>query len=82
MPYTLYIHLIGDPPLLVDVEELPKTTDTIIVGKNPRTRDGKDYGNILSEVTTVLFPIARITFVEVLPSEEEPTLLPFRESRG
>lgn len=79
MAYTLYIHLISDPPLLLDVDELPTITDSLVIGRNPRTRDGKDYGNVLPEVTTVMFPMARISFIEVMPTDDEPTLLPFRD---
>jgi hypothetical protein len=79
MAYTLYIHLISDPPLLLDVDELPTITDNLIIGRNPRTRDGKDYGNVLPEVTTVMFPMARISFIEIMPTDDEPTLLPFRD---
>ncbi|MCE7947624.1 MAG: hypothetical protein DYG88_09370 [Chloroflexi bacterium CFX4] len=79
MAYTLYIHLISDPPLLLDVDELPAITDNLIIGRNPRTRDGKDYGNVLPEVTTVMFPLARISFIELMPTDDEPTLLPFRD---
>ncbi|PJF36785.1 MAG: hypothetical protein CUN49_03685 [Candidatus Thermofonsia Clade 1 bacterium] len=79
MTYTLYIHLINDPPLLLDVDELPTATDTLIIGRNPRTRDGKDYQNILAEVTTVIFPMTRISFIEVMPDQEGPTILPFRD---
>ncbi len=79
MAYTLYIHLIQDPPLLLDVDDLPSATDTLIIGRNPRTRDGKDYQNILPEVTTVMFPISRISFIELMPDQETDTLLPFRD---
>ncbi len=79
MAYTLYIHLISDPPLLLDVDELPTLTDNLVIGRNPRTRDGKDYGNVLPEVTTVMFPMARISFIEIMPTDDEPTLLPFRD---
>ncbi|MBO9308755.1 MAG: hypothetical protein J7551_03110 [Chloroflexi bacterium] len=79
MAYTLYIHFVSDPPLLLDVDELPSPTDTLIIGRNPRTRDGKDYQNILPEVTTVIFPMTRISFIELMPSDEGPSLLPFRD---
>lgn len=80
MSYTLYIHLVSDAPILLDCDELPNPTDTLIVGKNPRLRDGKDLHYILDEVTTVIFPLARISFIEIMPGGIEEPILPFRDS--
>ncbi|MCC6614116.1 MAG: hypothetical protein IT320_11610 [Anaerolineae bacterium] len=80
MPYTLFVHLVGDEPFLLEVEELPNPTDTLIIGKHPRRRDNKNVSYILEEVTTVIFPLTRISFLEVMPSgEEEDIFKPFRE---
>jgi hypothetical protein len=80
MPYTLYVHLLNDEPFLLEVEDLPNTTDTIIIGKHPRKRDNKSVPFIMEEVTTVVLPLSRITFMEVMPSgEEEDIFKPFRE---
>lgn len=80
MPYTLFVHMIGEEPFLLEVEDLPNPTDTLIIGKHPRRRDNKNVPYILEEVTTVVFPLARINFLEVMPSgEEEDIFKPFRE---
>lgn len=80
MPYTLFVHLVGEEPFLLEVEELPNPTDTLITGKHPRRRDNKNVPYILEEVTTVIFPLTRISFLEVMPSgEEEDIFKPFRE---
>jgi len=42
MAYTVVLHLAGDVPVVGEVDELPKPTDTIITVSNPRTRDSKD----------------------------------------
>ena len=35
MAYTVVLHLIGDVPVVGEIEELPKPTDTIITVSNP-----------------------------------------------
>jgi hypothetical protein len=80
MPFTLFVHMISDEPFLLDVEELPNPSDNLIIGRHPRRRDNKEVTYILSEVTTVILPMTRVTFLEVMPSgEEEDIFKPFRE---
>jgi len=80
MPYTIFVHLSNEDPLLLEVEELPGPQDTILIGKHPRRRDNKEVHYILTDVTTVIFPLTRISFIEVMPSgEEEDIFRPFRE---
>jgi hypothetical protein len=64
----------------VDVDEAPRPTDQVLVGKNPRERSDKPITWIEDEVTTLVFPWSKITFVEVLPnpSDEAEFPLPFR----
>jgi hypothetical protein len=44
---------------------------------NPRRPDGKDLNYIMEKVVTVIWPISRISFIEVLPSEEEEDIIGF-----
>lgn len=68
---TLYVHLEGLETALLEVEALPTPTDTCIVGRNPRRRDGKDLPYLLSDVSTIILPMTRVTFIEVLTDEAE-----------
>ena len=77
MPYTLLLHISGDENIVVDVEELPKPADQILIGTNPRYRDGKSVRNLLPEVNTVIYPWGRINFIEVMPGEEEEEVYGF-----
>lgn len=80
MPITLFVHFVSDPPLVLEVEELPDSKDTLLIGKHPRRRDNKPVEMLLEEVNTVIFPLTRISFIEILPSaEEEDIYKPFRE---
>ncbi|MBX3065715.1 MAG: hypothetical protein U0528_10990 [Anaerolineae bacterium] len=81
MPHTVFIHLMNQDPVMMDVDELPKPSDYLIVGQNPRRRDGKDVPFILGDVTTVYFPIHQISFIELMPSgDDEEVFRPFRDS--
>lgn len=77
---TLLIHLQNIEPIKLDVEELPGPSDSAISGKNPRDRSDRELEWIDDGVTTILIPWWRISYVEVLPSEDEESEfpLPFR----
>ena len=72
MAITLILHIANEEPIVGEVDEMPVPTDSVVIVQNPRRRDGKDMPNLSSNsVTTVMFPIVRMTFIEVMPSEEE-----------
>jgi len=77
MAYTLILHVAGEMPVAGEVEELPKTTDTLLVVSNPRLRDGKELHYIDTSVVKVIWPIDRITLIEVLESEEQEKIIGF-----
>ncbi len=71
MTFQIQVHITGDDPVVLDVDELPGLTDQWIVGTNPRRRDQKEVSYILREVNQVMFPINRVNFIQILPSEHE-----------
>jgi len=74
------IHLSGEDPIRGEVEELPSHSDTNLTVNNPRQRDGKDLRSISENVVTVVYPMHRIMFLEILPSAEEEEIIgPIRE---
>ena len=70
MSYRIQVHIAGDDPVVLDVDELPKTDDTCVIGTNPQRRDGKEVAYILREVNQVILPMWRVNFIQVLPSEQ------------
>jgi hypothetical protein len=68
---TLYVHIEGLEATLLDFEQLPDPSAVLLIGKNPRRRDGKDVSYVLGEVTTIMIPVNRVTFIEVMSAEEE-----------
>jgi hypothetical protein len=79
--YTLLLHIADSEPIKVDVEELPKPSDQIIYGKNPRERNDKELTELDEGVTMVIYPWWRINFVQILPGDEreEEEFSPFRD---
>jgi hypothetical protein len=74
---TVLIHIANEDPVLGEVDQLPAVTDTNILVKNPRRRDGKDLPNLLANVTQVIWPMVRIGFIEIVPGGEEEQLIGF-----
>lgn len=77
MSYTVLIHLANEDPILAEMDEMPDPQDQIIIISNPRLRDGKDLHYVLPEVQTLIFPWNRVTFIEVMPTEEEEEIIGF-----
>lgn len=74
---TILVHLNNDDPVLGEIDALPAVTDLIITIKNPRRRDGKDLHYLEPNVSTVLWPMSRVNFIEVLPTGEEEEIISF-----
>ena len=77
MAYSVILHVSGEASILGEIEELPKPNDTIITLTNPRLRDGKDIHYLEQNVVKVIWPLAKVTLIEVLESEEEENLIGF-----
>ncbi len=77
---TLLVHINNADPVKLDVEEMPKPTDSAVFGRNPREKTEREVSWIEEGVSTIMIPWWRITFVEVLPSPGDVAQfpLPFR----
>ena len=71
MAKVVIIHIIGQDPMLAEVEDLPKPTDQFMEFTNPRRRDGKPIPYVTMGAKTFLFPWHRLSFVEVMSAESE-----------
>ena len=60
-----------------EIEEIPKPTDNIIVVMNPRQKDGKDLHYIDHNVVRVIWPLAKVSFIEILEGTEEEKIIGF-----
>jgi hypothetical protein len=76
MPLVL-VHIQNEDPVLGEMDALPSPTDLMICIKNPRRRDGKDLHYLVANVSTVLWPVHRINFIEIMPSGAEEEIISF-----
>ena len=71
MARTVIIHVVGEEPVLGEIEQEPQPADNFIQVSNLRKRDGKDVLYLSPGVQSVIFPWSRITFLEFMVDEEE-----------
>ncbi len=77
---TVLIHVMNDDPVMGEMDALPDPKDSMIVVKNPRRKDGKDLNYLEANVSTMIWPLLRINFIEIMPSgEEEEIITSYRE---
>lgn len=74
---TLVLHMLNEDPIVGEVDEIPVKTDTLIFLKNPRRRDGKDLPYLEESVSSVAWPVSRLTFFEIMPGGEEEEIIGF-----
>ena len=77
MPYTIILHIAGEASVAGEIEDLPKPTDSIIVVSHPRQKDGKDLHYIDQSVSKVIWPLAKVSFIEILENAEEEKIIGF-----
>ncbi len=77
MSHTILLHIAGEEPIAGEVEELPKPNDTVITVANPRRRDGKEIHYVDSRAIKVIWPLERISFIEILSGEEAEQIISF-----
>ena len=71
MAKVVIIHVVGEDPILAEVEDLPKPTDQFVEFSNPRRRDGKSIAYVTMGAKSFMFPWHRLSFVEVMSTEAE-----------
>jgi hypothetical protein len=69
--YSVILHLPNEEPILAEMDELPKASDTSISVNNLRKRDGGRVAYIDAEAEKIIFAWHRIAFIEILPSDAE-----------
>ena len=73
MAETIIVHFTNEDPIVAEVEELPGRGDNFVQLTNPRRRDGKALHYITEGSVAYIFPLHRITFIEVMASEGTET---------
>ncbi len=80
---TIVAHMSGEDPFLAEMVELPKPTDTTVEVFNARTREGKPLRYASPGMSSLIYPMHRVQFIEVMASEEERAqVVEFFRERG
>lgn len=74
---TVIVHIQNDDPVLGEIDQLPESSASTVLVRNPRKRDGKDLSYLDANVSNVIFPIWRINFIEILSESEEEEIITF-----
>ena len=74
---TVIIHILGEESVMGQVEKLPEASDSMIVVKNPRRKDGRELDNIEPDCDTVLWPITRVNLIELVGAGEGDKIISF-----
>jgi len=77
MSYTLILHIQNSDSVVGEVDEMPSPADSLIAIRNPRRIDGKDLNFISENVITLLWPIDKLNFIEVLTGDDEEKIFGF-----
>lgn len=77
MTVQVVIHIANEDPILAELEQLPGAADTCLLALNPRARDNKDLRFLAPNVTRVVWPLSRVTFIEVLPVHDDEKIVGF-----
>lgn len=77
MSFSLILHVQNADPVVGEVEQLPSPSDTMIILNHPRRLDGKDVPYLAENADTVLWPIERLNFIEVISEKEDDEIIGF-----
>jgi len=77
MPISVLLHISNEEAVVGEIEQLPAPSDSSITLNNPRRRDDKELTYLAETVVSVIWPMHRINFIEILPSREEEELIGF-----
>ena len=77
MSYTIILHISNEEAVAAEIDELPELDATMVMVKNPRRLDGKELHYLDESVDTVIWPLTRINFIEIMPSKEEEEIIGF-----
>ncbi len=69
MARTVIVHLLNEDPIVAELERMPEPGDTSIYILDPRRTDGKPIRYLSDATSTVIFPMHRISSIELFDEE-------------
>lgn len=82
MAIQVIVHLNNEEPFAADMEELPPPGATYVILTNPRTREGKHVQWVTAGAFRFMYPLSRISFIEIMMSAQDKDIEPFYRDRG
>lgn len=77
MSVEVIVHLHNEDPVLAEIEEMPDPSHQFVYLLNPRRRDGRPLHYVTEGATGFIFPWTRITFIEIMETEEAREVIEF-----
>jgi hypothetical protein len=74
---TVIIHIQNEESVMGEVNQLPGFNDNILMVKNPRRKDGRELDYLEPDTDTVLWPLTRVNFIEVVGAGEGDKIISF-----
>lgn len=74
---SVIVHFLNEDPVVGEIDALPTPIDNLVSVKNPRKKDGKDIPFLEPNVTIVVWPLSRISFIEIMSSGSEEDIISF-----
>ena len=71
------VHIANEDPIVCELESMPSLQDNLVLIHNPRRRDGMDVHYLDEDVNSVMFPVHRINFIQILPSADVSEVVGF-----
>ncbi len=77
MAISVIVHIAGEEAVFGEIDEIPSPTDISVRLNHPHRIDGKELSYLSENVITVIWPLSRINFIEIMPSHEEEEIIGF-----
>jgi hypothetical protein len=74
---SVIVHINNEDAVVCEMEELPEPNSVFLIVHNPRLRDGSDLHYLDENVTSMLVPLHRVNFVQIMPSAESEDVIGF-----
>jgi hypothetical protein len=69
MAHRVIVHLLNEDPIVADLERMPDPADSNVTVFDPHREDGKPIHYLKDSNSAVIFPMHRISSIEVFAEE-------------
>lgn len=73
----IILHMLNEDPILAELDALPDPTHHSITVTNPRRRDGRPLHYVTEGASAFIFPLSRVTFIEIMEMEKAEEVVEF-----